>query len=278
MRILLNERAIDISAPATVGDIVRSYKPKADVYILNGFPTLGTAVLSEGDRLVLIKRGEIPSPEELEVMLVSRHTPGVYEKLKKACIGIAGCGGLGSSAAVALSRAGVGKLIVADFDVVEPSNLNRQQYFVDQIGMPKVQALKENLVRMNPVVKVIAKKLRLTRVNIRSVFERADVIIEAFDKADQKAMLAEAVLTDLPGKPLILGLGMAGYGFNQILHSRDAGNLFICGDEVSEAGPNFGLMAPRVGLTAHMQANLALEIILGPDPQILKSLHKRKSE
>ena len=84
--------------------------------------------------------------------MASRHTPGVHALLKQACVGIAGVGGLGSAVAVSLARIGVGKLIIADFDVVEPSNLNRQQYFVDQLGYFKVDALTENLRRINPYV------------------------------------------------------------------------------------------------------------------------------
>ena len=118
--------------------------------------------LREGDRVVFIRRGEVPSADELEGLMVSRHTPGVHAKVKAATVGIAGLGGLGSAIAVALARTGVGCLVLADFDVVEPSNLNRQQYFVDQIGMYKTEALAENLARINPHVRVVTHAVKLS--------------------------------------------------------------------------------------------------------------------
>jgi sulfur carrier protein ThiS adenylyltransferase len=271
MKIYLNEKHIKVEKGAKVADLVKQHKPGAEVCVLNGFPCLLEQTVSEGDRLVLIKKGEVPSRNELEHLLCARHTPGVAEKLKKSCVGLAGCGGLGSTAALALARAGVGRLVLADQDVVEPSNLNRQQYFVYQIGLPKVEALKEVVKKANPFVKVETHHLRIIPENVVSLFGKCDVIIEAFDMADQKQMLAETVLTKIPQIPLIIGSGMAGYGANNLLRTRHTGKLYICGDEQSEAGPGFGLMAPRVGVAACMQANQALEILLGPDPRIKPS-------
>jgi len=136
MNIQLNERLFE-TASKTLFELRDAVKPAADVVILNGAAMSADAPLKEGDEVCLIKRGEAPSVDELEALMASRHTPGVHAKVKAATVGIAGLGGLGSAIAVALARVGVGKLIVADFDVVEPSNLNRQQYFVDQIGMLK---------------------------------------------------------------------------------------------------------------------------------------------
>jgi sulfur carrier protein ThiS adenylyltransferase len=268
MKIFVNEKKVTVPREAKVADLVKKHRPGADVCILNGFPCLLEHTIEANDRVVLIKKGVRPSKKELEQLLVARHTPGVHAKLKKACVGIAGCGGLGSNAAMALARAGVGTLVIADFDVVEPSNLNRQYYFLDQIGLPKVDALAAIIKQANPYVTVVRHRLRIVPENVRSLFKSADVVIEAFDRADQKQMLAEAMLDLLPKTPLIIGNGMAGYGANGLLRTRRIGNLWICGDETSEAGHGFGLMAPRVGVCAHLQANLALEIILGPDPRI----------
>lgn len=268
MKIYLNEIPLEIEPEKSIAALVSAYKPSADVLILNGFPVNSDRVLKEGDRLVLIKRGEIPTIEELDVLMTARHTPGVHQKLKSASIGIAGCGGLGSNIAIALARVGVGCLVIVDFDVVEPSNLNRQQYFIDQIGMLKVDALKINLARINPAVKVQTQAIRLDATNIADVFKPTNVIVEAFDRADQKAMLVDTVESLFPDKPLVMGVGMAGYGGNNLLKSRSVGNLHVCGDEVSEAGFNFGLMAPRVGVVACMQANQVLEILLGSDPNM----------
>ena len=271
MKIYLNEKHIKAEKGAKVAELVKQHKPGAEVCVLNGFPCLMEHTVEEGDRLVLIKKGEVPSKNELEHLLSARHTPGIAEKLKKASVGLAGCGGLGSTAAIALARAGVGRLVIADFDVVEPSNLNRQQYFVSHIGLPKVEALKEIIKKADPFTKVESHHLRIVPENVESLFGKCDVIIEAFDMADQKQMLAETVLSKLPQIPLIIGSGMAGYGANNLLRTRKAGNLYLCGDEQSEAGPGFGLMAPRVGMAACMQANQALEILLGPDPRIKQS-------
>ena len=132
MRIRINEKGVDVAAGVTLNELHRGFRPDADVIILNGYPASDESVIREGDELFFITRGVAPSREELEYLMMARHTPGVHEKLKQATVGIAGVGGLGSAVATALARVGIGTLIIADFDVVEPSNLNRQQYFVDQ--------------------------------------------------------------------------------------------------------------------------------------------------
>ena len=182
--------------------------------------------------------------------------------LQHKTVGIAGAGGLGSNCAVALARVGTGTLIIADFDVVSESNLNRQYFFYDQIGKPKADALKVNIQRINPGVTVLAHKICLTKENIPVLFRDCDIIVEAFDQADQKEMLIETVLTEFPEKPLIIGLGMAGWGKNDMIHCRKVDNMFICGDEVSEIAPDSPPIAPRVGIVANMQANIVLEILL----------------
>ena len=182
--------------------------------------------------------------------------------LQHKTVGIAGAGGLGSNCAVALARVGTGTLIIADFDVVSESNLNRQYFFYDQIGKPKADALKANIQRINPAVTVLAHKICLTKENIPVLFRDCDIIVEAFDQADQKEMLIETVLTEFPEKPLIIGLGMAGWGNNNTIHCRKVDNMFICGDEVSEIAPDSPPIAPRVGIVANMQANMVLEILL----------------
>ena len=189
-----------------------------------------------------------------------------FEEIKKILqhkiVGIAGAGGLGSNCAVALARVGTGTLIIADFDVVSESNLNRQYFFYDQIGKPKADALKENIQRINPSVKVIPLNICLTKDNIPILFRDCDVIVEAFDQADQKEMLIETVLTEFPDKPLVVGLGMAGWGNNDVIHCRKVDNMFICGDEVSEISLDLPPIAPRVGVVANMQANVVLDLLL----------------
>jgi len=267
MKILLNERPIETDGPVTLFALRDREKPEADVVILNGFPLQEDTPLAEGDRVVLIRRGEPPLPEELEALMAARHTPGVHERIKQATVGIAGAGGLGSAIAVALARIGVGRLIVADFDVIEPSNLNRQQYFVDQIGMPKVDALRANLQRINPCVGVAAFYGRLDRENIPQIFARVDVMVEAFDAPDQKAMLVETFLGRFPETPLVAASGMAGYApSNSVVTRRAATKLYLVGDGETAARVGEGLMAPRVGIAAHHQANAVLRLLLGEEP------------
>lgn len=187
----------------------------------------------------------------------------IENHLKKFRIGIAGAGGLGSNCAAALARAGVGTLVIADFDRVEPSNLSRQYYFVRQIGMTKTEALKENLVSIRPEIQIIVHQVKLNTENIPLIFAGCHVIVEAFDKSDMKEMLIETVQRDLHGIPLIVGSGMAGWGKNEILKSRQIDEtLYVCGDELSEASDELPPLAPRVGIVANMQANTVLEILM----------------
>jgi len=208
------------------------------------------------------------SINELEVQLKLRHTPEVQRKIKKGRIGIAGAGGLGSNVAVALARIGIGKLVVADFDLVEPSNLNRQYYFIDQIGMPKVQALQETIKRINPGVDFKAVYNKITPANLKKHFSGLDIMVEAFDDADQKALLISHFLQEFPQIPIVAASGMAGFAPSNMIATRKvANNLFLCGDEVTAARPGQGLMAPRVGIAAHHQANAVLRLLLGEEPE-----------
>jgi len=184
------------------------------------------------------------------------------EKLKDTCIGIAGCGGLGSNCAMALARAGVGTLVIADFDIVTRENLDRQYYFLDQVGQKKVLALRDNIARVNPDVVVQAHDLRLGPDEVVHLFKNCALIIEAFDRADMKLMIIETVSERFPDKFIIAASGLAGYGENNSLRTRRLGSLFICGDEISEVSADLPPLAPRVSIVAAMQANQALEIIL----------------
>jgi len=191
-----------------------------------------------------------------------KHDTEVLAVLAVSTVGIAGAGGLGSNAAAALARAGMGRLIVADFDVVEPPDLNRQYYFVEQIGRPKVEALRENLNRMNPFVKVETHAVKVAPDNIAALFGPADLLIEAFDLAEEKQMLIESWLRLFPDRPLIVASGLAGYGDNAAIRQRSLGRLYIVGDEASECDVGTAPMAPRVALVAAMQANLAVELLV----------------
>jgi sulfur carrier protein ThiS adenylyltransferase len=191
----------------------------------------------------------------------------VHEKIRHKTVGIAGLGGLGSVVAIALCRTGIGELVLADFDVVEPSNLNRQQYFVDQIGLPKSEAMLANLKRINPYVRVLARNVRLTSENIPQIFSEVDLLVEAFDRADQKTMLVESFSAAFPEKPVVMASGVAGHGPGTELRVHTVGRkITVVGDLESAAQPGRGLMAPRVGIAAHLQANIVLRLLLGESP------------
>jgi sulfur carrier protein ThiS adenylyltransferase len=192
----------------------------------------------------------------------ARRDPRVLAALRASSVGIAGAGGLGSNAAFSLARAGVGRLIVADFDRIEASNLNRQQFFIDQVGRSKVEALRENLLKVNPYAVYEIHEARVTPENAAEIFASADILIEAFDRAEAKEMLIEAWLAKFPERPIIAASGLSGFGGNRKLRTRRLGSLYICGDEASQPEPGVTPMAPRVGIVANMQANLAVELLV----------------
>ena len=266
IQIKVNEKEVSVPSHFTLFQLKKEFKPNANVMIYNGFPLTSDCSLKQGDEIVLIQKGETPSPEEFECLMMARHTPGIHQKIKKSVVGIAGLGGLGSNVAMALARTGVGTLILVDFDVVEPSNLNRQQYFLHQIGMPKVEALQENIFKINPYVRVHPYNERLDRNNVERIFKEADVVVEAFDRAEEKAMLINVISEKMPNKYIVAASGVAGYGDNnEIKTVRFSSKIFIVGDQKTAAQPGVGLMAPRVGIAAHHQTNTVLRILLGEE-------------
>ncbi len=249
--IKVNERDCEVESDLRLVDLKKKIKPNADLVIYNGFPTSENLIVREGDEVVFVKKGELPAERELEALMMSRHTPGVHSIVKRAKVGIAGLGGLGSQVAIALARVGVGTLVLVDFDVVEPSNLNRQQYFIDQIGMPKVDALRENLTRINPYVQVITHDLILNAENVIPTFADVQIVVEAFDRADMKAMIINAITERFPDKYIIAASGVAGYeDGSSIGITRLSSKIFIVGDLKTAAKPGTGLMAPRVGIAS----------------------------
>ena len=194
--------------------------------------------------------------------LFARHDPHVLAALRAATVGIAGAGGLGSTVATSLARAGVGRLIVADFDRIEPSNLARQQYTVRQIGRNKVEALRHNLRAAAPFCEVTVHAVRVTARNVRRLFGTADVLVEALDRAAAKRMLIDAWLALHPDRPIVAASGLAGVGKSGRLHTRRIGSLYVCGDEESECPAGMSPMAPRVGIVANLQADLVVELLV----------------
>lgn len=256
-----------ISAPFfSLAELKNARGKNCDITVYNGYPVrpaeLRKIALKSGDSVCFIKRGRKIKGKALKCLMSARNTPGTSGKFAKAAVGIAGAGGLGSNAAVALARAGIGKLVIVDLDIVEPSNLNRQAYEVSQIGVPKVLALKNNIMKINPFVEVEAREMKITPRRM-DVFAGVDILIEAFDSASEKTMLAENFLSKFPEKFLIMASGLAGAGASNLIKTRKISpNFYVVGDMTRAAGFNSGLMAPRVMIAAAHQANLALKLIL----------------
>lgn len=198
----------------------------------------------------------------IERALIERHGYEVFLKLKNARAAIAGLGGLGSNIAMQLVRAGIGRLLLVDFDTVDTTNLNRQNYYIRHIGMPKTEASKELLAQINPFAEIETKNIRVTEENAPQIFKDYDIVCEAFDRAENKAMLVNSMLCE--GKTVVSGSGMAGYlSSNTIKTRRIAKGFYICGDGITDSADANGLMAPRVSVCAAHQANMVLRIILG---------------
>ena len=195
--------------------------------------------------------------------LLKRNVKGIFEKLKKAKVCILGLGGLGSNVAVLLARAGIGHLKLIDFDVVEASNLNRQQYRISHIGMKKTEAIKIIIKEINPFVEVETLDIKVDRQNIYSVVRDIEIVVEAFDRAETKAMTIEELLIN-KNKIVVSASGMAGLGSaNEIVTRKIKDNFYLIGDNYSDYEEYSGIMSTRVMLCAAHQANIVLRLILG---------------
>ena len=204
----------------------------------------------------------IPTKEELTEALAQRHGEKLQQTFSAATVAVCGLGGLGSNISVSLALAGIGRLILIDFDRVDITNLHRQQYKASQIGVFKTEALSENLKEIAPYVELQTHSVRIDESNAFGLLKEADIICEAFDNAECKAMLTNTVLSELPDKYLVAASGMAGMGVtNSIKTRRITSRFYLCGDETSEVSENIGLVAPRVALCAAHQALTVLRIL-----------------
>lgn len=196
-----------------------------------------------------------------DIRLFAKHDPALLPFFRSATVGIAGAGGLGSNVATCLVRAGIGRLIIADEDRVEPSNLNRQQFFSDQIGLPKVEALRDNLTRISVLTECECHFVRLTPENLVPLFQEASILVEALDTLEGKIAITSVWTATFPERPLILGNGLGGVGGNNAMRTECLfEQVYTCGDGTSDVA-QFPPLAPKVMLVAAMQANLVLELL-----------------
>ena len=206
----------------------------------------------------------IPTQAEWSAALAERHGEALQKRASGATVAICGLGGLGSNLAVSLARAGVGKLILIDFDKVDISNLHRQQYKASQIGICKTEALSANLLEIAPYLQLETHTVRMTPANTPELLRGAEIICEAFDDPGCKAMLVNTVLERLPDAYLVAASGMAGFGSaNTIRTRRITRRFYLCGDGVSDVQSGIGLAASRVMLCAAHQAHMVLRILSG---------------
>ena len=206
----------------------------------------------------------IPTKKEWMDALAERHGTELQRQFSEATVAVCGLGGLGSNIAIALARAGIGKLILIDFDCVDITNLHRQQYKASQIGQYKTDALVENLFEIAPYTDIKTVTVKLTEDNFADLLKDADIVCEALDNAEAKAMLVNGVLERLPGCFLVAASGMAGMDTPNTIKTRNIGKRFyLCGDEVSDVAGTIGLVAPRVMLCAAHQAQTVLRILAG---------------
>ena len=206
----------------------------------------------------------IPSKKEWMDVLAARHGTELQRRFSEATVAVCGLGGLGSNIAIALARAGIGKLVLIDFDKVDITNLHRQQYKASQIGLYKTDALADNLVEIAPYTEIKTITARLSEDNLTTLLSDADIVCEALDNAEAKAMLVNGVLERLSGCYLVAASGMAGMDTPNTIKTRKIGKRFyLCGDEVSDVADTIGLVAPRVMLCAAHQAQTVLRILAG---------------
>ena len=197
--------------------------------------------------------------------LLKRNVKGISKKLKKTRVCILGLGGLGSNVAVLLTRSGIGYLKLVDFDIVEASNLNRQQYRISHIGLKKTEAMKSIIKEINPFVETDILDIKVDRENIYSTVGDIEIVVEAFDRAETKAMILEELLTD-KNKIVISASGMAGLGSaNEIVTKKIKDNFYLIGDNYSDYEEYSGIMPTRVMICAAHQANVVLRLILGEE-------------
>lgn len=264
MRITVNGRPIEIE-PCTVFQL-RDGSYKGTVTIVNGFATSKDVEMNDGDSIFFLDKKTIPNEKEAEMLMRARNSPEIHDKLKRTTVGIAGLGGLGSNIASMLTRTGIGHLILADMDIVDATNLNRQNYFQNDLGSPKTDATERILHQINPHADIECHTCRITPYNAERIFSGCDIVCEAFDVPEEKAMLINTILEKCPGTFVISGSGMAGYEDSNIIRTeRKFNDLCLCGDGLNEARIGMGLMAPRVNICAGHMANAVIRHAMGLD-------------
>lgn len=260
MQVFINNKP-SILKSAKVGDNFDKNK----VVVVDGYAVDSEYLLSEGQSIIVVTKGVMPAENELEHMMLARNGSQINDKLKNAKVCIIGLGGLGSNIAIMLVRAGVGRLKLVDFDIVEPTNLNRQQYYISHLGMKKTQAMHDIIKQINPYAVIECIHEKVNESNICEIVGDCDYVCEAVDQAQTKAMITREIMSKTH-KILVASSGMAGwFSSNSIVTTKRLDRLYICGDMINSSGIGQGLMSPRVAICAGHQANMIIRLILGED-------------
>ncbi len=263
MNVFLNGKVLSVRKGIKLNDFLREYCPDFDVVILNTVlnPELSVE-LREGDRISAFQKGRVPEGVSLKNLMFARQPEEITSKLQKAVVGIAGLGGLGSVVGENLVRAGVGKLVVADFDIIEPSNLNRQRYFSHQIGKYKVNAFVENMKNVSQFTDIEGHIVKIQKDTI-DIFKECLIVVECFDNPAAKAELVNAVREKLPEKIIVAASGVAGFDSEKsITVKKISDKIYVVGDGISEVRDGIGLVATRVGIAASIQSHLVIRLLL----------------
>lgn len=266
MVIRLNGEQVKVFDGATVGEtlsLTAYVNSIQKVFIKNGFVVSADTKLIDGDQVYIVPKDEEISEDNLKQFIVSRHSPEVVKKVENTKVAILGLGGLGSNIAIQLARTGIKHLRLIDFDIVDPTNINRQNYFLDQIGSKKTKATLENLKRVNPYIDIEIHDVYLEPANYDEYLKDMDIVVEAFDNPICKADLTRYFMQNETKQYLVTASGMAGYySSNSIVTAKLRNNIYICGDRTSAAKEFDGLMSPRVSIVAGHQSNCVLRIIM----------------
>ena len=202
------------------------------------------------------------SEENTQQALHKGLTPEQSHLLQEAKVAVVGLGGLGSNVAMWLARLGVGHLLLYDFDKVELSNLNRQYYFLEDVGKYKAEALLTKLQQVNPYGDYQSQVIRLTEANLEELLASAHIICEDLDKAEAKALLVNGVLEKFPEKYLVAASGLAGFGSSASMEVRKiTPRFYLCGDGKSSF-LDLPMCGARVGLCAAQEALTIARIVL----------------
>ena len=261
MHITVDGKKTELSEGTSISELKETQTSDFIYAMVNGRHEESDYVLSDGDTVRIVKKGD--SEEDISGhSLIQRYSAEKYERISKTGVGIAGLGGIGSHVAAALVRTGIKDLVIADFDCVDITNLSRQNYSMKDLGLPKSEATERVLKSIAPWIKVEAHNIRLTEDNVAEIFGNCDIVIEAFDSPEAKAMLVSAMYESHPEKWIVSCSGMAGFDSTSTMDIKQRfGHVVIVGDGVSDKD-EVGLVATRVMTCAGMMAHTAVRLIL----------------